>query len=144
MIGLNHALTGAAIGLVVQRPLLVVPLAFLSHFLLDILPHFGGHPAYTWGHKHFSKIIVSDGIVTALVIGFILFAVPQLALPVILGVVFAMIPDALLVPYYLSGKKPHWFHDFHLKIQWFERPSGALVELTYLILTVPLVGLLLT
>ncbi|HEU5187004.1 MAG TPA: hypothetical protein VFT87_00720 [Candidatus Saccharimonadales bacterium] len=133
MIGLNHALTGAAIGLAVQKPLLVIPLAFASHFLLDMLPHFGGH-VYQWGHRHFGKIIAVDGVVTLLAILLIIFAVPAFMWPVLLGVFFAMLPDALLVPYYLSGKRPHWFHSFHLNIQWYEQPPGLLVEGLYLLL----------
>lgn len=133
MIGLNHALTGAAIGLAIQKPLLVIPLAFASHFLLDMLPHFGGH-VYQWGHRHFNKIIAVDGIVTLLAIILIIFTAPSLTLPIMLGVFFAMLPDALLVPYYMRGKKPHWFHDFHLKIQWYEKPPGVIVEGLYLLL----------
>lgn len=134
MIGLNHALTGAAIGLALQRPLLVVPAAFASHFLLDMLPHFGGH-VYQWGHKTFTKIIVIDGIATFTAILLIVLAAPALAIPVLLGVFFAMLPDALLIHYYTTGKKPHWFHTLHLKIQWYEHPPGLLVEGLYLILT---------
>jgi hypothetical protein len=37
----NHVLTGAAIAVVVRQPLLAIPLAFLSHFVLDTIPHFG-------------------------------------------------------------------------------------------------------
>lgn len=135
MIGLNHALTGAIIGLAVQKPLLVIPLAFASHFLLDMLPHFGGH-VYQWGHRHFGKIIAVDGIITLLAVMIIVFAIPSLTIPVLLGVFFGMLPDALLVPYYLNGKKPHWFHDFHLRIQWYEKPPGILVEGIYLFILI--------
>lgn len=141
MIGLNHALTGAAIGLAVQRPLLVIPLAFASHFLLDMLPHFGGH-VYQWGHKTFTKIIAVDGIATATAIILIILIAPALAASVLLGVFFAMLPDALLVHYYTTGKKPHWFHNFHLKIQWYERPPGLLIEAVYLLAIAPVVIIL--
>ena len=36
----NHALTGALIGLSVSNPALALPLAFLSHFVLDVIPHY--------------------------------------------------------------------------------------------------------
>jgi hypothetical protein len=133
MTGFNHALTGAAIGLAIQQPLLVVPFALASHFLLDILPHFGGHPIYEWEHKHFFKVIGFDAILCSLGIGFALWLAPHAALAILLGVVFAMLPDLTLIHYYTHGKPKHWFHDFHLGIQWFERPPGIFVEAAYLV-----------
>jgi hypothetical protein len=40
MTGFNHGMTGAVIALAVKRPELAVPLAFLSHFAQDAIPHF--------------------------------------------------------------------------------------------------------
>ena len=37
----NHFLVGAVIALTVEQPVVAVPLAFLSHFILDSLPHYG-------------------------------------------------------------------------------------------------------
>lgn len=133
MTGFNHALTGAAIGLAVQQPLLVVPLALASHFMLDALPHFGGHPVYEWGHKHFTKVILFDALMCIAAVAIAIMLAPQLALAILLGVAFAMLPDLSLVHYYTHGKPKHWFHNFHLGIQWFERPPGLLVEAAYLL-----------
>ena len=41
MTATNHALTGAIIGLTAVNPLPAVLLAFVSHYFLDIMPHFG-------------------------------------------------------------------------------------------------------
>jgi len=41
MTATNHALTGAAIGLLVGEPLIAVPAAIASHFICDALPHYG-------------------------------------------------------------------------------------------------------
>jgi len=133
MTGFNHALTGAAIGLALQQPLLIIPVALASHFILDVIPHFGGHPVYEWGHKHFSKIIAFDAIMTVGAIALAIALAPHLAFSILLGVVFAMLPDLSLIHYYTHGKPKHWFHDFHLGIQWFERPPGLLVEAAYLL-----------
>jgi len=132
MTGFNHALTGAAIGLAVQHPLLVVPLAFLSHFVLDALPHFD-HPFYTFGHKHAWKFYTADAVIAIAGVTTLLLLAPQLILPILLGAVFAVLPDATLLHYYTKGKPKYWFHNFHLGIQWFERPPGILVEGAYLI-----------
>lgn len=43
MTATSHAITGAAIGLIIQEPVLALPLAFVSHFICDMLPHFGFH-----------------------------------------------------------------------------------------------------
>ncbi|HSE29528.1 MAG TPA: hypothetical protein VLA77_03005 [Candidatus Saccharimonadales bacterium] len=144
MIGLNHALTGAAIGIAVREPLLVVPLAFASHFALDVIPHFGGHQIYTWGNKHFTRIIIADGIACLSIISLIITLNPSLALPVLLGVFFAMLPDALLVHYYTKKPLNNWFHNFHLNLQWYEKPQGIVVEALYLLLISPAILYLLT
>src|SRR5688572_12550977 len=37
----NHILAGTLIALTIKEPLLALPLAFASHFVLDALPHYG-------------------------------------------------------------------------------------------------------
>src|SRR3989344_5118400 len=37
----NHAAMGAVIALSIKEPVLVLPLAIISHYVLDALPHFG-------------------------------------------------------------------------------------------------------
>jgi Na+-transporting methylmalonyl-CoA/oxaloacetate decarboxylase beta subunit len=132
MTGFNHALTGAAIGLAVQQPLLVIPLAFLSHFILDSLPHFD-HPLYTFGSKHAWKLYIIDALIAVTGVILTILYAPALLLPITLGAVFAVLPDATLVHYYTKGKPSHWFHNFHLGVQWFEKPIGILVEAAYLV-----------
>lgn len=41
MTGFNHATTGALIAAATGNVFLAVPIAFLSHFALDAIPHFG-------------------------------------------------------------------------------------------------------
>lgn len=132
MTGLNHTLTGAAIALAIRRPELVVPLAFTSHFLLDSLPHFD-HPHYQYGSNYFTKIMLADGIISVGAIAAILLLAPQLAVVVILGSLIAILPDFFWLYYYMHGRPQWWFFRFHTKIQWFERPQGALVEAAYLV-----------
>jgi hypothetical protein len=134
MTGLNHALTGTAIALAVQQPLLAAPLAFFSHFLLDITPHFGGTPIYEYGHKYFPYIMLADGVATIGAVAFICTLAPAMATLILLCVLCAMLPDALLFTYYTQGKPNTWFHRIHLNMQWFERPPGLIVEAAYAIL----------
>lgn len=133
MTGFNHALTGAAIGVALwQQPLLVMPIALVSHFVLDAIPHFD-HPYYTFGHKHAIKFYAADGIICVLGIAAAIWLAPHALLAICLGAAFAMLPDLTLIHYYTRGKPKHWFHNFHLGIQWFERPPGILVEGAYLV-----------
>jgi hypothetical protein len=41
MTGFNHAATGGLIAVVAGNALIAIPLAFVSHFVLDAIPHFG-------------------------------------------------------------------------------------------------------
>ena len=132
MIGLNHTLTGAVLGLSLQQPLLVAPLALASHFVLDILPHFD-HEAYRYGSRWFWLIMVSDGIASVFALTMVLLVSPQFAAPILTGAGFAVLPDLSLAYYYTRRRPQYWFFKYHLQIQWFERPAGALVEGAYLV-----------
>lgn len=131
MTGLNHVLTGSAIALAIHQPLLAAPLAFLSHFLLDITPHFGGTPVYEYGHKIFPYIIGGDAIVSTGAVFFICSLAPAHAALILLCVLCALLPDILLLHHYTHGRPYTWFHRWHLQMQWFERPPGAIVEASY-------------
>lgn len=43
MLELPHALAGATIATKITNPLIALPLAFLSNFLLDLIPHWNPH-----------------------------------------------------------------------------------------------------
>ncbi|HET9411834.1 MAG TPA: hypothetical protein VFO38_03240 [Candidatus Saccharimonadales bacterium] len=130
MIGLNHVLTGCAIAIAVKQPLLVAPSALLSHFLLDAIPHFD-HTHYRHGSKYFFKIMTADTILSVAATILVMWAIPQYAAVIALGAFFAILPDILWVYYYTHNRPAWWFFRFHSKIQWFERPEGAIVEVSY-------------
>lgn len=133
MIALNHMLTGTAIAVAVKQPALVVPIAFLSHFVLDSIPHFGGMSFYEYGHKLFPYVMVADGILSVSAVGIVMLLQPDLAPIIALGASFAILPDFFWLGHYML-KWEHWFFTFHKKIQWFERPPGIIVEAAYFIL----------
>lgn len=130
MIALNHALTGAAIAIAIKQPALVIPLAFLSHFVLDTIPHFGDMPFYSYGHPLFPYAMAADGLLTIGSVGALMAFNPDQALIIGLGAAFAILPDVFWLGHY-SLKWKHWFFRFHQKIQWYERPPGMIVEATY-------------
>lgn len=130
MIALNHVLAGTAIGLVVKRPELAAPLAFLSHFLLDITPHF----SYEWPKVKFITIWTLDAIGSILALAFVSMAAPEVAWAVIAGGIFAELPDVIWVyeRLILKAESKNWFFVFHRVIQWSQTKRGLWYELGYL------------
>ena len=76
----NHILSGALIGSYVANPAVAVVLSFMSHFVLDALPHFGYK---TGGYEHsfsqpLTKVVVPFEVVAiALSIFCLLYTSPS-------------------------------------------------------------------
>lgn len=135
----SHALTGAMIATVVKRPALAIPLALLSHFVCDAIPHFGlnmefGSPVmFTW--------LIIDGLA---LMGFALFLLhKKVKNPLLLATsgFAAMSPDLAWLYYGLQGSLSNTalmdpVTRFHSNIQWFEHPIGIAVELAWMSLMV--------
>lgn len=132
MIGLNHVLTGSAIGLAVKRPITAAILAVASHFVLDALPHWGNTPIYSFDSPVFPYISALDGTLTisALVI-ICYYAPPKKRWIIALCAFLAALPDASLLWYHFYGKTDFWFFNFHSGVQWCERPWGIIIEIIY-------------
>jgi hypothetical protein len=134
MTATNHALTGAAIATVVKQPLLAIPLAFVSHFVCDFLPHFdipmkfGSKRMYTW--------LVLD---TLAAVSFAIFLlVNDVSNPVLLTIaaITAMSPDLAWAYYGLRGlqrkiDKYDRLTKFHHKIQRRLALPGFIIELVW-------------
>ena len=99
---------GAAIAVSVTNPILALPLAFLSHFTLEPLPHWNPH-TYT-EIKNLGKLstgtiaIIAIDSLTALFLGSLLAArqlpnIPK-ALVVLTACLLAVSPDLIEAPYY--------------------------------------------
>ena len=136
-------LAGAVMAAGLQQPLLVVPLAFVSHFVLDLLPHFGVNeqdaPARS-KHPLFLYILAIDTVLTLTLLALLPFALKGVVSwwVVVLGMICAWVPDALWIRHFahhLRGRRPELgrFARFHQRIQWFERPVGIIVELAWFI-----------
>jgi hypothetical protein len=152
MTGFNHGMTGAVIALAVKEPELAVPLAFLSHFACDVIPHWdygaAGDPGKLFTHK-FNRALLWDFIsgVTAMVIMGLLF--PSDKWLIWACMIAAAIPDltSLYYRFYIErlkkGKqKPFFpfFAKFHHAIQ-HEFKHGYYVEIAWFFLMVYLVSL---
>lgn len=133
----NHLFAGAVIALTIKQPLLAAPLALMSHFVLDALPHYGhGGPGYGGLFKF--KL-------TYLIEAFNLVGIPLLiyllwgqSIWVFAAALLALSPDFVWVYRYFwyerYGSLPPGsrFTRFHHRIQW-ERPWGITVELLALV-----------
>ncbi len=128
MLLVNHALTGALLGLVIEPAGLIVPAAFGSHFALDALPHFG-HREPNIFHRTWIRTGVLDGAATVLALAVVCLTWPQRLPHVLLGVGFAILPDLVYVPEVLFRRRlSGWFGRLHARIQWAEIPTGWVIE----------------
>lgn len=138
MSGSNHVLAGAIIAAAIPQPAVALPLAFLSHFVLDALPHYGDKNGRSWLGRHFDLILITDGIISAIFLSTVIITQPENWLLMIACAVVAVIPDLLWLPYYLADKRGRIKHHTRLAeflkwIQWAERPWGMIIEIIWLI-----------
>ena len=133
----NHTLTGAAIGLAVN-PLLALPAGVISHLTLDAVPHFG-YPGLDLTKNPGLSLAITDGLISLTTFLFIVSMFPGQAMPIVLGVFGATLPDLLYIPRYLFKYRPtNFFARFHKKIQWSETPLGIISEVAWAFLMVSL------
>ncbi len=114
MLVTNHVLSGAVIGAVSPDVRQAVSLGFLSHFVLDGLPHFGVDDA------HLMRVAVPDGLLGLAAIGVIARATPRARLaPVLGGIAGACLPDLDKPARQFFGRSPFpaWFDRVHARIQ---------------------------
>ncbi|MBC7746749.1 hypothetical protein H7Y40_02075 [Pedobacter sp.] len=131
MTGFNHTLAGTVIALAIQQPLLIAPLAFASHFVMDSLPHFGRYPGLIPYNALFKRYLIGEAILCTAMLSFAISLSPSSWFILALGAAFATLPDFLWT---LRNKAPQWtqwFFKFHTVIQWGERPYGWIYELIF-------------
>lgn len=140
----NHMMTGALIALVVKQPTLAIPLALISHFVIDAVPHYGYGslpPSERDGQKHFLGKQIAD---TYFALG-LFWLVPyllrnhQTSFITSICMLVAFLPDAVWSYQYVRAQRRgfygerNWFTRFHKAIQWCERPWGIYVELIWFV-----------
>lgn len=129
MTGFNHTLAGCIIAVLVPAPL--VPfVAFASHFLLDMTPHFGQSERFSPYTRDFKLMLVADAILCFSSLGFAVVLFPSMWLILAIGAFFATLPDFMSL---LEGRVlwlNKFFH-FATVIQWGERPYGWIFDVLY-------------
>lgn len=138
MRAINHALTGAVIGVTVSQPALALPLAFASHFVVDAIPH---HAAKNddWHAPIFAKMLWLDAILCFLLVVILAIWRPESWLQACVCAFLATSPDLLRINEYRrelnNQKQPkkNLLLRLHYWVQWFEKPIGGVVEVAWFI-----------
>lgn len=132
-------MTGAVVAAAINRPILALPAAILSHFAVDSLPHWNYKVP---GHAALRPIVIGiDMILSTVVLAVLAWSFADSPRLVFIGGFLAILPDATWAPYILWNKPSprdrntplHILHRFHIKIQWSETSIGLFVELAWLV-----------
>lgn len=134
----NHVLAGTIIAVVVKQPALAIPLALISHFVMDALPHHGYDGAgYSETFKHKSTYFIEAlgiiGMIALLSTGIYGWNL------VLLTAIVAVSPDFewpyRYFIYERKGLPPEStiLTRFHKKIQWCERSWALPIEIVFFI-----------
>lgn len=129
MLGFNHTLAGCIIAVITPAPL--VPfVAFASHFLLDMTPHFGRSKRVYPYTKQFIWMLILDAILCTLSLFIAISLFPDKWMILAIGAFFATLPDFMwLLKDRVKLLDP--FFAFASKIQWAEHPYGWIFDITY-------------
>jgi hypothetical protein len=141
MRAINHALTGAIIGVVVREPVIAVPAALASHFICDMIPHYdtvltGANKRKWIGSKEFSYLLYFDAVLCISLVLILAIRHPAYWLLAAVCAFVATSPDLLFMRRYLRARhnknsKLGQLVKLTIKIQWFQRPIGAVVEVAW-------------
>lgn len=116
MLETPHVFVGAAIAVAVPNPFIAIPLAFASHFILEMVPHWNPHlntETQKFGQPtRRSTVITSIDSTLALASGsFIAYkSVPDIhqAILILACCFFAVLPDVLEGPYFFLKMRTNW------------------------------------
>lgn len=132
MLETPHALVGAAIATKIPNPAISLPLAFASHFVLDMIPHWNPH--LNTELKKYGKIttkskgIIAADVITAGAFGTLMatqFATsPYHFVTILSGAFFGILPDLVEGPYFFLN----WKNELVLK--WLSFQKAIQVDTT--------------
>jgi hypothetical protein len=118
MVLLAHTLTGAVIGLKIKSPLIVIILCFVSHFILDRLPH--TNLSIPKKIDPFQIIGTFPDVLPSICLYLVfLYVYPTHWINITLGVAFAILVDIMSLFRLLPriDKYLKWLYNLHDKIQ---------------------------
>lgn len=108
MLETPHVALGAAIAIAIPNPIISIPLAFLSHFILDMTPHWNPHlntETKKFGHlTNQTLLVIGFDLACATILTGIIYKYTNNPY-VFLGSFAAVLPDVVEGPYFLWGWK---------------------------------------
>ena len=113
MLETPHVAAGALIATKIPNPFIAIPLAFASHFVMDILPHWNPHLNKEMEENGYptkkSTVIVTTDAIIALGIGtfFAFKATPNYghSATILLACLASVLPDVVEAPYFFLKTK---------------------------------------
>src|SRR5581483_638815 len=135
MTELNHAATGALVAAAINRPILSIPAALLSHFAADTIPHWKYIIPHHIGRRQ--VIMLADLALSLALLLFLAVTVDANPFLVIVGGLFGILPDTMWLRHFITGRLSitgspkrliNRIRQFHFWIQWSETSKGLIVE----------------
>lgn len=139
MTATSHALVGAAIAAKIADPAIALPIAFVSHFIFDKLPHWDIMTEADKGNYKAIFIKSTLDVLFGFGLIFLLFGFSPL---ILLGAFAAQLPDWLEVPallgfkfspFELNYRFQHWVHDVGFNSR-LKAPWGVITQLIVVLL----------
>ncbi|GAC1392271.1 MAG: hypothetical protein NVSMB46_07720 [Candidatus Saccharimonadales bacterium] len=143
MTAINHALTGTLIAIVIPNVALALVVSFLSHIILDAMPHYGNDKMKLNSKKF--KIILGLDIAACFVLSLLILLYIPRPFGVILCAFFATSLDSLWLRDFLLAldgkvkKKYGYVRTFLSDIQWSQTTRGKYVEIIFGLLVIVLI-----
>jgi len=106
MLEITHALVAGTIATHSKDPATAITLSFLSHFLLDAVPHwdFGTH--WRKRRKLYTGIVAILDVIAGFILGYLLFG-SVVPFPILfLCITASMLPDWMEAPWYIFFASP--------------------------------------
>lgn len=138
MTGFNHAVTGALVAATFNKPLVSLPLALLSHFIVDAIPHWNYKAP--GGLRGRQVVMFLDLVLSLTLLAILALTVNAAPWLIIAGGLLSILPDTMWLKFFItgrpsiSGNKQRFINrlrQFHHWIQWSETNKGIFVELLW-------------
>lgn len=141
MTATSHALVGTVIAAKIGNPALAIPIALISHIVLDEIPHWDtmtNRKSKTWIRTFWESVF--DGLLAlTLSYSLIIFLFPHTSfLYALVIMLFAVLPDILHAPYTFFGiKQFKWAYIFgKLTNTSLDKPWGVITQFITVILVI--------
>lgn len=144
-----HILVGILIGIIFNNPLLIIPIAFLSHFIIDMIPHWDGdfdkRKFEKTGIAKIKKSVIYIRVIDSFfsIILLIYFLYISNNYNIIYGAFFSLLPDVLKIGYLTPITNNKYFKKylkFHSRIQKdINIIPGLIIQAIFLIILIILI-----